>query len=303
VGEAQDSIYLDTITQAPLLDADQEVELAKRIERGRRASERLLEGVGGQKEQRALVAQIEDGVAAREHLLMANTRLVVSVASRYVGRGVPFLDLVHEGFIGLIRATGRFDYRRGNRFSTYATWWIRQAVTRAIDNHGRTIRLPVHMNTKIGRIYRASSKLSQQLGRQPTVEELAEEVDLPPEKVRFSKRVAQLPLSLETPQDEEGNRTLADVLVSEEEASPEELTVDQSMREVGQQLLELLPAREARVIRMRFGFEDGKAYTLQQIGERMGITRERARQIQKQALNRLRLAPETSGLQRFLRDA
>ncbi|NIS80902.1 MAG: sigma-70 family RNA polymerase sigma factor [Anaerolineales bacterium] len=280
--------YLDEITKTPLLTADEEVSLTQSLNLAREARSELAKGKVGAKRRGELQALIEIGSAARERLLMANTRLVVSVAKKYRNRGLPFIDLVQEGIIGLMRATKKYDPDRGTRFSTYATWWIRQAITRAIDNHARTIRLPVHKKTEINRLYYARHKLAQELGREPTFEELGNELGISQEQIRETVQIAQLPISLETPQDEDDGRFLGDVLPDEEAQSPEEVTEMNLMREQIREVLDELPPREAHVLMLRYGLHDGKTYALQQVGDRMGITRERVRQIESQALSRLR---------------
>ena len=229
---------------------------------------------------------IEDGWAAREHLLTANSRLVISVAKKYRGRGVPFADLIQEGNIGLIRATKKFEYRRGLKFSTYATWWIRQAVTRAIADMGRTIRLPVHMGDQINRLLRASHSLTQELGRIPTNAELAEVLDVPLERIEDMKQVSQLPLSLETPTSEEEDSVLGDFLEDQEAEAPAEAASKALMYQGLREALGSLPPRESVVLQLRFGLVDGKAYTLEEVGQKLGVTRERARQIEAQGMRR-----------------
>ena len=205
-------LYLKEVSRVPLLTAEEEVQLAQRIERGRTAREELAKGNAAPRRRTDLRKLIEDGWAAREHLITANSRLVISVAKKYMGRGVPFLDLIQEGNIGLIRATKKFDYRRGHKFSTYATWWIRQAVTRAIADQGRTIRVPVHMGDQINKLLRVQHQLTQRLGREPSVEELAKALDVPPKKVENMIQVARRPLSLETPTDDEEDSVLGDFI-------------------------------------------------------------------------------------------
>jgi RNA polymerase primary sigma factor len=280
--------YLDDITQTPLLTAEEEVSLTRSLQRARKARKELLAGKVDQKRWTELNTIIEAGSAARERLLMANTRLVVSVAKKYRSRGLPFIDLVQEGIIGLIRATKKYDPDRGTRFSTYATWWIRQAITRTIDNHARTIRLPVHKKTEINRLNYARHQLSQDLGREPTVEELAEILNRTSEEVRDTIKIAQHPLSLETPQDDEDGRLLGDMLPDDEAQSPEEAAETSMIQDRVREILEDLSPREAKVIKLRYGLQDGQTYALQQVGDRMGITRERVRQIESQALSRLR---------------
>jgi RNA polymerase primary sigma factor len=281
--------YIDEITQTPLLTADEEVELIDRINQGRQARAELAEGGWDEIRKQSLLTVIEDGEAARERLLMANTRLVVSVAKKYTGRGVPFLDLIHEGIIGLMRATKKFEVERGNRFSTYATWWIRQAITRAIDNHGRTIRLPVHKNVEINKLNYATRFLAQEMGRDPSDEELADYLNVSAEQVRDTQRIAQTPISLELPQDDDDEgRVLADMLSDPNAPQPEDVASIEIQNEQIRQVMQALPAREEQVLLLRFGFHDGKSYTLQQVGDKMGLTRERVRQIETQALSRLR---------------
>jgi RNA polymerase primary sigma factor len=281
-------LYFNSVGDVPLLTAEEEVMLAKRIERGRDARAELAEGVRGEDHRRELQRMVEDGWAAREHLVLANSRLVISVAKKYIGRGVPFLDLIQEGNIGLIRATKKFDYKRGHKFSTYATWWIRQAVTRAIADQGRTIRLPVHMGDQINKMLRLSHRLTQELGRSPTVDELAEMLDVPTEKVEQMMEVSRRPLSLERPIDDEEDSFLGDFVEDEEAPAPPEVATENLLKEHMGEILESLPPREARILQLRYGLGDGESYTLEEVGRKMGVTRERVRQIEAQALRRLR---------------
>jgi RNA polymerase primary sigma factor len=280
--------YIEEITKTPLLTPDEEVSLSQRIANARLARQKLAEGGLGERERKDVQRIIDDGTAARERLLMANTRLVVSVAKKYSHRGIPLVDLIHEGIIGLIRATKKFDPGRGNRFSTYATWWIRQAITRAIDNNARTIRLPVHRSVEINRLSFMKNSLIQELGREPNELELADAMDMTPEQIREILSISLAPISLELPQDEDDNRTLADVIPDEDSASPEESTIENLKQQQVREVLEALPMREAQVIMLRYGFQDGRSHTLQEVGNKMGITRERVRQIENQAINRLR---------------
>jgi RNA polymerase primary sigma factor len=282
------SLYMKEVGRMPLLTGEQEVALAKRIERGKQARELLAKRAVKPSKRAELQAHVEDGWAAREHLLTANSRLVISVAKKYMGRGVPFADLIQEGNIGLIRATKKYEYRRGLKFSTYATWWIRQAVTRAIADQGRTIRLPVHMGDQINRLLRASHELTQKLSRQPTNRELSEHLDIPVAKVEKMKQVAQLPLSLETPTNEEEDSVLGDFLEDAEADSPPEAVDESLMRQRMREALNALPPRERVVLELRYGLADGVIYTLEEIGRKLGVTRERTRQIESQALSRLR---------------
>jgi RNA polymerase primary sigma factor len=281
-------LYLKEVGRVPLLTAIQEVELAQRIERGRLAREELARGNVTPRRRQELQMLIEDGWAAREHLITANSRLVISVAKKYMGRGVPFLDLIQEGNIGLIRAAKKFDYRRGHKFSTYATWWIRQAVTRAIADQGRTIRVPVHMGDQINKLLRVQHQLTQRLGRDPSVEELAVALEVTPQKVENMIQVARRPLSLETPTDDEEDSVLGDFIEDDEFPAPDDTATYNLLREHLDSVLDGLPPREVRILQLRYGLLDGQAYTLEEVGRKMGVTRERVRQIEAQALSRLR---------------
>jgi len=281
-------LYLKEVSRVPLLTAEEEVTLAQRIEHGRIAREELAKGNASPRRRQELRMLIEDGWAAREHLITANSRLVISVAKKYMGRGVPFLDLIQEGNIGLIRATKKFDYRRGHKFSTYATWWIRQAVTRAIADQGRTIRVPVHMGDQINKLLRVQHQLTQRLGREPTVDELANQLEVPPKKVENMIQVARRPLSLETPTDDEEDSVLGDFIEDDEAAPPDDTATYNLLREHLAEVLNSLPPREVRILQLRYGLLDGQAYTLEEVGRKMGVTRERVRQIEAQALSRLR---------------
>ena len=281
-------LYLKEVSRVPLLTAVEEVQLAKRIEAGRGAREELAHGSISPKRRLELRHAIEDGWGAREHLITANSRLVISVAKKYMGRGVPFLDLIQEGNIGLIRATKKFDYRRGHKFSTYATWWIRQAVTRAIADQGRTIRVPVHMGDQINKLLRVQHQLTQRLGRDPSVDEIAYALDVPPKKVENMIQVARRPLSLETPTDDEEDSVLGDFIEDDEAPPPDETATYNLLREHLSEVLNGLPPREVRILQLRYGLLDGQAYTLEEVGRKMGVTRERVRQIEAQALSRLR---------------
>ncbi len=294
------SLYLKEIGRVPLLTAEEEVSLAKRMERGREARQKLTQGVDDFDERDKLLAAVKDGQAAQEHLIKANSRLVVSVAKKYVGRGVPFLDLIQEGNIGLIRAVKKFDYRRGYKFSTYATWWIRQAVTRAIADQGRTIRVPVHMYEQINRLTRTSRQLVQELGRDPTTEEIAERLGVPPRKVEQIIRVSQRPLSLEMPVGEEEDSYLGDFIEDDEAESPTDSASQTMLRQVIDEIFESLTPREVRILQLRFGLVDGYSYTLEEVGKKFGVTRERIRQIEAQALGRLRHPSRSRKLRDYL---
>ena len=265
------------------------------------AREELARGSVSNKRRFELRALIEDGWAAREHLITANSRLVISVAKKYMGRGVPFLDLIQEGNIGLIRATKKFDYRRGHKFSTYATWWIRQAITRAIADQGRTIRVPVHMGDQINKLLRAQHRLTQKLGRNPSVEELADALEVLPKKVENMIQVARRPLSLETPTDNEDDSVLGDFIEDDEIPVPDESATYNILKEHIELILGSLPPREVRILQLRYGLLDGQSYTLEEVGRKMGVTRERVRQIEAQALNRLRNPSIQSKLHDYLR--
>jgi RNA polymerase primary sigma factor len=295
------SLYLKEIGRIPLLTAEQEVSLAKRMEGGRNAKRRMSKnGELELDERERLRSTIRDGQAAQEHLIKANSRLVVSVAKKYVGRGVPFLDLIQEGNIGLIRAVKKFDYRRGYKFSTYATWWIRQAVTRAIADQGRTIRVPVHMYEQINRLARVSRQLVQELGRDPTVEEIAEELGVSPKKVERTIKVSQRPLSLEMPVGEEDDSFLGDFIEDSEAPSPTDQASQQLLRDQIEDIFGSLTPREVRILQLRFGLVDGYSYTLEEVGKKFGVTRERIRQIEAQALGRLRHPSRSRKLRDFL---
>jgi RNA polymerase primary sigma factor len=296
-------LYIKDAAQVPLLSKQEEVELAQRIERGRMAQSEMALGKVGVKRQQELRALIEDGWAARGHLITANSRLVISIAKRYMGRGVPFIDLIQEGNIGLMRAAKKFDYKRGFKFSTFATWWIRQAVTRSIADQGRTIRIPVHMSDQIARLFRMQHQLKQQLGRDPKVEELAEALDIPNAKVQRIIRVSRFPLSLDMPVTIDADRVLGDVIENPDASSPDEEAARNILREHLLQVLESLPPREARVLALRYGLLNGQRHTLQQVGEKMGVSRERVRQIESQAMRRLRQPRMRRKLREYLEQA
>ncbi len=303
--EADDTVglYLKEIGRVPLLTAPQEVDLAQRMERGKAARDTVAEMTKVKADdQERFDNWSEDGMAAREHLINANSRLVISVAKKYIGRGVPFLDLIQEGNIGLIRAAKKFDWRRGHKFSTYATWWIRQAVTRAIADQGRTIRVPVHMGDQINRLLRANHQLTQELGRDPTVAELAEALNVTVRKAEQMIQVARRPISLETPTDDEEESVLGDFIPDEDSPAPAELVTNQVLREQLYEILDGLPPREVRILQLRYGLLDGEMYTLEEVGKRLGVTRERVRQIEAQALSRLRHPAYTRKLRDFLKE-
>lgn len=290
VGDAEDTLsqYMREVGNLPLLTQDEEVELSKRIERGQEARAFLATSPTSAKRQNELQSMVEEGWAAQETLITRNSRLVISVAKKYLGKGVPFSDLIQDGNVGLIRATKKFDYRKGYKFSTYATWWIRQAITRGIAEHSRTIRLPVHLNDQINKLRRINHRLTQELGRLPTTEELAEEVEWPQERIEYMLEVSQIPLSLEAPMNDEEDFTLGDYLADDQIESPVDQVSTSMMKSEIREVLDSLPSREAHILELRFGLADGKSYSLQEVGNLVGITRERVRQIESQAMKRLR---------------
>ncbi|HPP37101.1 MAG TPA: RNA polymerase sigma factor RpoD [Thermosynergistes sp.] len=267
-------MYLREIGKIPLLTPEEEVELAKRIEAG--------------------------DLEAKKKLMAANLRLVVSIAKKYIGRGMLFLDLIQEGNLGLSRAVEKFDYRKGFKFSTYATWWIRQAITRAIADQARTIRIPVHMVETINKLIRVSRQLVQKLGREPTAEEIAKEMGIDAERVAEIQRIAQEPVSLETPIGEEEDSQLGDFLEDKELLSPDDAAANQLLREELESMIDELAPREREVLRLRFGLEDGHPYTLEEVGRRFGVTRERIRQIEAKALRKLRHPSRSKKLRDFI---
>lgn len=297
--DVNDSIglYLKEAARVPLLTANEELELAQRMERGRMSREEMARGNVSAHRRSELRRLVDDGWEAREHLITANSRLVISVAKKYMGRGVPFLDLIQEGNIGLMRAAKKFDYHRGYKFSTYATWWIRQAVTRAVADQGRTIRVPVHMGDQISKMLRTQHQLKQKLSRDPTPEELAEELEVTPKKVEHMIQVARRPLSLQMPIGDEEDDMLGDFIEDHDSPPPDETATNNLLREHMKDILDRLPPREARILQLRYGLLDGQILTLNEVGRKMGVTRERVRQIEAQALRRLR----TLGIQRELR--
>jgi RNA polymerase primary sigma factor len=295
------ALYLQEVSKVPLLTHDEEISLSKRIEAGREARAILADGPISKKRSVKLSRLVEDGWAAREHIITANFRLVISVAKKYVNRGVPFLDLIQEGNIGLIRATKKFDYRRGFRFSTYATWWIRQAISRCVADQGRTIRVPVHMGDQINKLRRFSHKLTQKLGRDATVDELAEALEVTPKKVEELMQVAQRPLSLELPADDDEDHELGDYTPDKLLPAPADKVTEKIMREHLHDVLNSLPPREVRILQLRYGLHDGRSHTLGEVGKKLGVTRERVRQIEAQALRRLRQPQFRRQLQDYLR--
>ena len=281
-------LYLKEAARVPLLTAEEEVKLARRIELCTLAQEELSKGKVPPNRQKELMRLIEDGRKAREHLIKANARLVVSIAKKYNGRGLPFLDLIQEGNVGLMRAIRNFDHRRGFKFSTYATWWIRQAITRALADHGRTIRLPVHMSDKVNRMLRVQAQLSQRLGRPPSRTELASELDVTPERLDHMMEIVRQPLSLQTPIGDEGDEVLGDFIEDTGSPDPEAATSEAMVTEELRKQISTLPPREQEVLQLRYGLRGDEPMTLNEVGSRMGITRERARQLEAQAIDRLR---------------
>ena len=280
-------MYLKEMARVPLLSTEEEIDLAMRLEAGDDAA-RKLKNNPNHKRAHDLQQLVQDGLLAREHLIKANTRLVVSIAKKYMARGVPFLDLIQEGNLGLMKAVEKFDYRRGYRFSTYATWWIRQTITRAIADQGRTIRVPVHMSDRIRRLYRVARTLEQDYGRKPTPEEIATEMNIDPRKVRWMLRVSWQPLSLERPVGEDEDSEFGHFIENDSLPSPSQSTFDKMLHEKIDYLLDTLTPREARILRLRFGLLNGRSHTLEEVGEKFGLTRERIRQIEGKALRRLR---------------
>ncbi|OGO16315.1 MAG: RNA polymerase subunit sigma [Chloroflexi bacterium RBG_16_48_8] len=294
-------LYLNQASKVPLLKHEEEIELAKRIERGRRTSQELARGSLSPKQRAMLKHLVEDGLAAREHLILANLRLVFSVAKKYAGRGLSLMDLVQEGHIGLMRAVKKFEYQRGFKFSTYATWWIRQAVSRAVADQGRTIRLPVHMGERISKMLRRRHQLTQELGCEPTPEELANATGEPVSTVVETLRISQRAISLELPVGDQDNSEIGDFIENEDVPNPEESTELALLQEHLWEILETLPPREVKVLQLRYGLKGGRAHTLSEIGEKMGISRERVRQIEVQAKKRLRIPKLQAELATYLK--
>jgi RNA polymerase primary sigma factor len=298
-------MYLQEIGRVPLLDTQQEVELSMHMEAGRRAAEKLSEaGEDLAPEERIILERTRrQGDAAQRRLVEANLRLVVSIAKKYVGRGMPLLDLVQEGNLGLMRAVEKFDYRKGFKFSTYASWWIRQAVTRALADQGRTIRVPVHMVETINKLAAVQRNLSQELGREPSIEEVASDLELEPSKVTELRRIAMDPLSLETPLGEEDDSTLGDFVEDTEAEAPVTAASFKLLQEYLRIVLEELNERERQVLVMRFGLADGKIHTLEEVGRHFKVTRERIRQLETKALAKLRQPSRARKLEGYLGDA
>ncbi|MBN2006503.1 MAG: sigma-70 family RNA polymerase sigma factor [Anaerolineae bacterium] len=296
------ALYLREMARVPLLTTEEEVTLAKKIEQGREVQHQLQNnGHHSSDELVCLREVVHDGLDARDHLIRANTRLVVSIAKKYIGRGVPFLDLIQEGNLGLMKAVEKFEYQRGYRFSTYATWWIRQTITRAIADQGRTIRVPVHMSDRIRRLYRRAQEIEQERGTRPTPEELAAEMGLEPRKVQWMLRVSWQPLSLEHPVGEDEDSELSNFIEDEHTPTPPDTAYRSMLRDRIEEVLKTLSPREVRILRMRFGLQNGRSYTLEEVGQKFGLTRERIRQIEGQALRRLRHPSRSRDLRDYLR--
>ncbi|HJX37798.1 MAG TPA: sigma-70 family RNA polymerase sigma factor [Anaerolineae bacterium] len=294
------SLYMKEVGSIPLLTSEEETQLGLAVREGDAARRGLVKGdVSGAKreEQERAVAR---GEAARRRFIESNSRLVISIARKYLGRGMPLSDLMQEGNLGLMKAVERFDPDLGHRFSTYATWWIRQAILRALADQGRTIRLPAHIVDELNRMNAIGKRLAQELGREPSNEELAGELDVPEQRVTELRSLAGQPLSLETPVGEEEESTLAEFIEDEDSPTPSSMTSESIMWERLDDALDTLSPREARVLRLRYGLEDGEDYTLEQVGEKLGLTRERIRQIQSQALRRLRHPSRSRNLKPFL---
>lgn len=297
-------MYLKDIGRIPLLNAEEEVNLAMRVEVGKHAKEELdgykKEGIEIPDQERVQLEQmLEDGLIAKERLIEANYRLVVSIAKKYVGRGMQFLDLIQEGNMGLIRAVDKFDYEKGFKFSTYATWWIRQAITRAVADQARTIRIPVHMVETINKLVRIQRQLVQELRREPTAEEIGEKMGITAERVQQIQKTAQEPISLEAPVGEEEDSSLGDFISDPNALNPHDYSVNEWVKDALNEVLQTLTDREERVLRLRYGLLDGKTHTLEEVGKEFGVTRERIRQIEGKALRKLRQPSRQKKLRDF----
>jgi RNA polymerase primary sigma factor len=295
-------LYLREMSRVPLLSPEKELVLAKSLERSRKAHYQItrLNGRRNKAKRRELEASIREGFKAREHLIKANTRLVVSIAKRYIGFGLPFLDLIQEGNLGLMKAIEKYDYHRGFRFSTYATWWIRQTITRAIADQGRTIRVPVHMTDRIRHMKKASRQMEQILGRPPTVEELAQRLDVSEKRIQWMQRVSWLPISLDSPVGDDDDSEFGMFLEDVSSPHPSQIIYQTTLKERVHEVLATLSPREARIIRLRFGLEKGRPHTLEEVGKKFGLTRERIRQIEGKALRRLRHPSRSRQLREYL---
>lgn len=296
-------MYLKEIGKVELLTAEEEVNLAKLIEYGKYAKQQVESGnYKDEKEKQDYLDAVERGEMAKQRLIEANLRLVVSIAKRHVGRGMLFLDLIQEGNMGLMKAVDKFDYTKGFKFSTYATWWIRQAITRAIADQARTIRIPVHMVETINKLVRCQRQLMQELGREPSPEEIAAKMETTPEKVREIIKISQEPISLESPVGEEDDSNLGDFIPDTDAISPDEYASNELLKDELRNVLETLTDREERVLRLRFGLDDGRMRTLEEVGKEFGVTRERIRQIEAKALRKLRHPSRSKKLRDFMDD-
>lgn len=296
------SLYLREVGHIPLLTPAEEAELARQLRRGELARRKLARDSCSAEMVAKLEQEVQQGELAREHLVKANSRLVISIAKKHAGRGVPLLDMIQEGNLGLIRAVEKFDSSKGYKLSTYATWWIRQAITRAIADQGRTIRLPVHTGEQITRLHRVQRRLLQELGREPTAKEIAEELGISSQKVERMIRISQRPLSLEMSVGEEGDSSLGDFIEDDSTPLPTDQASLEMLREQIEEALSSLTPREARVLQLRFGLTDGYAHTLEEVGKKFGVTRERIRQIEHQAIRRLRHPTRRKKLEDYLRE-
>jgi len=296
-------LYFRQMAQEPLLTAKEEITLAKRIERGRQAKDRMKRPQAMYQKDRWLEQVdrlISDGQMAREHLGRANTRLVVSIAKRYMGQGLPFPDLIQEGNVGLMRAVDKYDYRRGNRFSTYATWWIRQAITRALAQKTRTIRIPLHMTERIRQMYRVAQQLEQSQGRRASLEEIAEAMELPLDTIRNMMDASQHAIALERPVGDDGDSEFGDFIEDQDTPSPVESATQNLLQETIEEILAELTPRQSHILRLRFGLGGGEPHTLEEIANKFGLSRERIRQLEKEALRRLRHPRVSHNLRDYL---
>ncbi|MFO7917061.1 MAG: sigma-70 family RNA polymerase sigma factor [Anaerolineae bacterium] len=295
------SLYFRQMGCVPLLDKSEEVTLARQMEEGKEALAKLRKEDVSLEEERRLRGAVDRGDKARKKLTEANTRLVVSVAKKYTGNGVPFLDLIQEGNIGLMKAVEKFDYRRGYKFSTYATWWIRQGITRALAQQSRLIRIPVHAGDQIRRIYRTIESYEKETGERPTKEEISERTGISVSKIELLMRSSRYPISLEMPVGEDDDSEFGDFIEDDDSLTPTEVTHQHLLREALQKIMTSLSPREARILRLRFGLRDGRAHTLEEVGQKFGLTRERIRQIEHEALDRLRCPYRRRQLMDYLR--
>jgi RNA polymerase primary sigma factor len=294
------SLYLKQMASTPLLTRQEEVRLAKEMERGNIAEQRLELGVRDAVRRQQYMREVEAGRRARKHLIKANTRLVVSIAKRYRGFGVPFLDLIQEGNLGLMKAVQKFDHRRGCKFSTYATWWIRQSITRALGEQGRTIRLPTHVTDRIRKVYRAAQNLEQHGGDSPTPEEIAEQIGMSPARVRWLMEKSRRSISLEKPVGEEKDSEFGQFIEDKHSPAPDRIAESTLLADRMDEVLSTLTPRQERILRLRFGLESGRVYSLKEIAGMFGLTRERIRQIQREALRRLHHPSRSRKLHAFV---